>query len=158
MDKIDKLRDICNNDINDFQLAGKNVIGKVVDIYSVNTLKIVLLLDNIVLKFNCKLYNVDDVEEASINDLKILCTDILPEISIYNLDKSERLKIMNTNKKIVTVKCLNFNSKGLLQVVLYELTTNKNSYNDLLTLEINKDKENIHNKDTEMIFNMSPPN
>ena len=85
MDKIDKLRDICNNDINDFQLAGKNVIGKVVDIYSVNTLKIVLLLDNIVLKFNCKLYNVDDVEEASINDLKILCTDILPEISIYNL-------------------------------------------------------------------------
>jgi hypothetical protein len=158
MDKIDKLRDICNNDINDFQLAGKNVIGKVVDIYSVNTLKIVLLLDNIVLKFNCKLYNVDDDEEASIDDLKHLCTDILPEISIYNLDKSERLKIMNTNKKIVTVKCLNFNSKGLLQVVLFELNTNKHSYNDQIILQMNKDKENIHNKDTEMIFNMSPPN
>ena len=158
MDKIDKLRDICNNDINDFQLAGKNVIGKVVDIYSVNTLKIVLLLDNIVLKFNCKLYNVDEDEEASIDDLKNLCTDILPEISIYNLDKSERLKIMNTNKKIVTVKCLNFNSKGLLQVVLFELNTNKHSYNDQIILQMNKDKENIHNKDTEMIFNMSPPN
>jgi hypothetical protein len=158
MDKIDKLRDICNNDINDFRLNGKNVIGKVVDIYLVNTLKIVLLLDNIVLKFNCELYNVDVDEEASIDDLKNLCTDILPEISIYNLSKSERLKIMNTNKKIITVKCLNFNSKGLLQVVLYELNTNKNSYNDLIILQMNKDNENIQNKDTEMIFNMSPPN
>ena len=53
MDRLDKLKNITNNDMSDFRLTGRKIIGKIVDIYSNNLVKMVLLIDNIVLKFNC---------------------------------------------------------------------------------------------------------
>ena len=152
MDKIDKLKDICNNDINDFRLMGKAYFGKVVYIYSSNLVKLVLLLDKIVLKFNCILLNVDN-DNNFINKLKNLCTDITDDIDITNLSKEEKTKIIDKNKKIIKVECYNFDKKGMLQVKLYNIASKKQCYNDIIS------SNNNYKNDTNncLLFNMSPP-
>ncbi len=152
MDKIDKLKDICNRDISDFRLYGKTYFGKVVYIYSSNLIKLVLLLDNIVLKFNSILLNVDNDNKLT-NKLKNLCTDINSDIDITNLSKEEKTKILDKNKKIITVECYNFDKNGMLEVKLYSMACKKQCYNSIISSN-NNHKNDSNNS---LLFNMSPP-
>ena len=59
---IEKIKNINNDDINIFSLEGEEKIGKVVDIYDADTCKIVFILDNKFVKFNCRLNDIDAPE------------------------------------------------------------------------------------------------
>ena len=103
---IKKIININNDDINIFSLEGEIKIGKVVDIYDADTCKIIFILDNKIVKFNCRLNNIDAPElrqskknpnriaekkaaQIARNRLIQLCTDI-------NLNIEEKL---NRDKK-----------------------------------------------------------
>ena len=103
MDKYNKLRELNDNDIDDFLLEGKTCIGKVVKIYdNIKYLKVILLIGNIVLKFNCYLSGVSDQL-----DNKYLST-----IKKNLLDSDD----IENNYKLVEFECKKFNSEGLLGV------------------------------------------
>ena len=53
MDIYNKLRELNDNDLEDFNLNNKSCIGKVTKVFNGKNLKIILLLDGIILKFNC---------------------------------------------------------------------------------------------------------
>ena len=62
MSKLDKLRGLTDNDIGEFSLEGRKTVGKVVDIYDADTCKIIFGLDNVIVKFNCRLSGIDTPE------------------------------------------------------------------------------------------------
>ena len=62
MSKLDKLRSLTDNDIGEFSLDGRKTVGKVVDIYDADTCKIIFGLDNVIVKFNCRLSGIDTPE------------------------------------------------------------------------------------------------
>lgn len=105
MDKYNKLRELNDDDIDDFLLEGKNCIGKVVKIYdNIKYLKIILLIGNIVLKFNCYLSGVS-------NNLDLKHLAIIKKVL---LDCDE----VANNYKLVEFECNKFNDKGLLGVTI----------------------------------------
>ena len=154
MNNIDKLKNILNKDISDFILNDKKFLAKVVDIYSQSFVKLVILLDNIVLKFNCTLINLDSGSNY-INELKNLSTDIAKDLDIQNLTKKQRIQLLDKNKKIILVHCHNFNKDGILQVSLYDNIPNSISYNNII---LKKSNNSIVTEDKDLIFNMSPSN
>ena len=107
MDKYNKLRELNDNDIDDFLLDGKSCIGKVVKIYNTKNLKMILLIGNIVLKFNCYLYGVD-------NNLDETHLKMINECLLDNED-------VEKNYKLVKVECKKFNKQGLLGVTVEDL-------------------------------------
>ena len=105
MDIYNKLRELNDNDIEDFNLNNKSCIGKVTKVFNGKNLKIILLLDGIILKFNCYLCGVKDDNEGKYkSELKELVMD----------SGSENYKLLN-------VVCGKFNSKGLLGVKIKEV-------------------------------------
>ena len=50
-----ELQNIKSDDINEFSLNNIKTIGKVVEIYDGDTCKIVLITNNMLYKFNCRL-------------------------------------------------------------------------------------------------------
>lgn len=141
-----KLINIKNEDINEFSLAGQKLQGKIVDIYDGDTCKIVLIYDNKLLKFNCRLLGLDtpemkpsknkvDREEEIINAHKCrnklieLTTSCKCEINSI-LKKNECSTLLLENKKIITVECHEFDKYGRLLVELY--VNNENCNNILI--------------------------
>ena len=112
MDKYNKLRELNDNDIDDFLLEGKTCIGKVVKIYdNIKYLKVILLIGNIVLKFNCYLSGVSDqLDNKYLSTIKKILLD------------SDNIE---NNYKLVEFECKKFNREGLLGV-------NVNGLNDKL--------------------------
>ena len=105
MDKYNKLRELNDDDIDDFLLEGKSCIGKVVKIYdNIKYLKIILLIGNIVLKFNCYLSGVS-------NNLDLKHLGIIKKV-LLDCDEVEN------NYKLVEFQCNKFNNKGLLGVTI----------------------------------------
>jgi hypothetical protein len=65
--------------------------------------------------------------------LKMMCDDSMSS-NFDNLDikKEEAIKLLQTNKKLITVKCLEFDKYGRLLVELYNNDTDIKSFNDIL--------------------------
>ena len=138
---IEKIKNINNGDIDIFSLEGEEKIGKVVDIYDADTCKIVFILDNKYVKFNCRLNGIDAPElrqskknpnriaekkaaQIARNRLIQLCTDI--DLNIEDkLNRKKKKKLMEENKKIIKIKCKEFDKYGRLLVDLYSLENNE---------------------------------
>jgi endonuclease YncB( thermonuclease family) len=125
-----------------FSLNGLCTIGKVVEVYDGDTCKIILHYNNDFYKFNCRLHGLDTPEmkpllskvdrETEIskaykcrNKLIQLCTNCVCDIN--SMEKKTN-KILETNSKIIYVKCFEFDKYGRLLVELYENETGL--YND----------------------------
>lgn len=138
---IVKIININNDDINIFSLEGKEIIGKVVDIYDADTCKIVFILDTKIVKFNCRLNGIDAPElrqskknpnrivekkaaQIARNRLIQLCTDIDVNIE-EKFNRKQKKYLMQKNKKIIKVKCQEFDKYGRLLVDLYTLENNE---------------------------------
>lgn len=101
-----------DNNVKEFSLSGKEYLGKVVDVYDGDSVKIVFsLFENDPLKlykWTCRLINVDTPEiktkNSSEKEFGIKVRDILRE------------KILN---KMVKIKCYKFDKYGRLLVEIY---------------------------------------
>jgi endonuclease YncB( thermonuclease family) len=140
----------CTKDTPEFSLCGLTLQGKIVECYDADTCKIALPVQNTFYKFTCRLNGIDTPEMKPRKDkpnrdneilwakkaraelLKMICENNLVS-SFDNLDikKDEVIKILGQNKKLVTVKCLEFDKYGRLLVELYNDINNK-SFNTIL--------------------------
>lgn len=123
----------CN--INNFSLKGKEFYCKVVNVYDADTCRAVFFLNGDLVKYTIRLKGVDSPEirppssdkyrhfqitaaKQSRNRLIQLCTDCELEIE-SELSKSKIQKLINDNKKIIKIKCEEFDKYGRLLASLY---------------------------------------
>jgi endonuclease YncB( thermonuclease family) len=129
-------------------LEGLTTIGKVVEVYDGDTCKIVLINDKKLLKYNCRLNNIDCPEIKPIkntqnrelvikealkarNRLVQLSTNCDCELD-NEFSKKEIIKLLKSNTKIIQIECNKFDKYGRLLVVI---SNGKNIINDTLINE-----------------------
>jgi endonuclease YncB( thermonuclease family) len=140
----------CSKDVPEFSLCGLTLRGKVVECYDADTCKIVLPVQNTLYKFTCRLSGIDTPEMKPKKDkpnreneivwakkaraelLRLICPN--NTISFDNLDikKDEVINILQSNKRVITVKCSEFDKYGRLLVELFDDDKMEKSYNNIL--------------------------
>ena len=137
----------CTKDTPEFSLCGMTLSGKVVEMYDADTCKIALPLQNTFYKFTCRLDGIDTPEikprkdkpnreqeivwaKKARNELLSLVCDT--KIDNLEIKKEEIINILQNNKKIVKVNCLQFDKYGRLLVELYNKENDTKSFNDIL--------------------------
>jgi endonuclease YncB( thermonuclease family) len=141
----------CTNDNTpEFSLCGLTLEGRVLSCYDADTCKIALPLQNTFYKFTCRLNGIDTPEMKPRKDkpnreqeivwakkarselLRLMCDDTLNS-NFDNLDikKEEVINILSKNKKLIKVKCLEWDKYGRLLVELYNKDDTK-TFNDIL--------------------------
>ncbi len=143
-----QLLENCTKETPEFTLCGQFLQGKVVECYDADTCKIVLPVLGNVFKFVCRLSGIDTPEMKPRKDkpnreneivwakkaraelLSLICNQSEP---FQNLDikKDEVIDILQKNKKLINVKCLEFDKYGRLLVELYNIGSDK-SFNNIL--------------------------
>lgn len=123
----------CN--INNFSLKDKEFYCKVVNVYDADTCRAVFFLNGDLVKYTIRLKGIDSPEirppssdkyrhfqitaaKQSRNRLIQLCTDCELEIE-SELSKSKIQKLINDNKKIIKIKCEEFDKYGRLLASLF---------------------------------------
>jgi endonuclease YncB( thermonuclease family) len=147
-----ELQNIKCDDIDEFTLNNIKTVCKVVDIYDGDTCKIVLIIKNMLYKFNCRLLGLDTPEMKpsfkkinreleisnaykSRNRLIQLSTTCTIDID-STMTKQDCKKMLDSNTKIITVFCHEFDKYGRLLISLYNNEENHViSYNDTLISE-----------------------
>jgi len=143
----EKLLSVKNDDLEVYNLNGINTVGKIVEMYDGDTCKIVLVVNNTLQKFNCRLLGLDTPEMkpslTKVNrDQEILnahkCRNRLLQLSTScqcSIDtvmkKPECKSLLDTNKKIINIKCHEFDKYGRLLVTLFDNKLDK-SINQIL--------------------------
>ena len=143
-----KLKNTKNKDITKFSLKGLEINSKLVNIYDADTCRLIFFLNGKIQKFICRLEGIDAPEmkppkaqenrneeiKAAIrarNRLIQLATNII--IDLDNTIKGEELqRKVDENRKILKIKCGDFDKYGRLLVTIYD---NKININELLVYE-----------------------
>jgi endonuclease YncB( thermonuclease family) len=145
----DKILEDCNKDIPEFSLCSLTLKGKIVEVYDGDTCKIVLPLQNSLYKFTCRLNGIDAPEMKPKKDKpnrenEILLAKkarnellklIIPNNSLFDdidIKKEDITLELEKNKKLVIVKCLEFDKYGRLLVELYSNNDSIDSFNAIL--------------------------
>lgn len=156
-DQIQNLINAKDKNILNFSLENKIFYGKIVDVYDADTCKAIFYLNDQIVKFTIRLKGVDSPEikppikdphrnyqimaaKQSRNRLIQLSTDCNIQIE----DESKKTiiqKIIDNNKKIIKIKCFEFDKYGRLLAELYDCennnfgannNNNSKSFNDIL--------------------------
>jgi endonuclease YncB( thermonuclease family) len=131
----EELVQCTTNDITEFTLGGLKTIGKVVEVYDGDTCKIVLIHENKLMKFTCRLNFIDcpeikplktkinreiEIKEAmkARNRLIQLSTNCKCELN-NELSKKEIVSLLKNNTKIIPIQCYEFDKYGRLLVVIF---------------------------------------
>ncbi len=137
----------CTKDTPEFSLCGLTLYGKVLEMYDADTCKIALPLENNIYKFTCRLNGIDTPEikprkDKPNRDNEIMWAkkarnellSLVCETKIDNLElkKDEIINILQNNKRLVKVKCDQFDKYGRLLVELYNKENDSKSFNDIL--------------------------
>ena len=130
MDKYELLRNVNFDDIGNFCLNGRNTTGKIVKIYNSNTYSVIFALNKVIFKFNCKLKNTD-INKCSPQKILKYITDDYNEQDNYN-------NILKNNKKLLQVKCHEFDQEGYLLIDLIDSETKLNIKDILIEKNILK--------------------
>jgi endonuclease YncB( thermonuclease family) len=145
---IKELINIKSVEIEEFTLKGIKTVGKVVEIYDGDTCKIVLPLNNKLLKYTCRLNGLDAPEMKPLlsnanrekeikhahearNRLIQLATNC--KIEINGGEKKTIIKdLLNDNTKLIYVELFEFDKYGRLLINLYENDKYEKSFNQVL--------------------------
>ena len=145
------LQTIKNSDIPLMSLNGITTIGKVVEMYDGDTCKIVLMNNNKLEKYNCRLLGLDtpemkppltkenrDVEIFNAHKCRNRLLQLITSCSC-NIDsiinKKDCVKLIDTNTKVIKVECYEFDKYGRLLVKLYPDNESVESVNQILVNE-----------------------
>jgi len=157
---MDELKNIKSSDIPEFSLYGIKTSGKIVEIYDGDTCKLVLLNNNILQKFNCRINGIDTPEmkpplnkhnrEIEIKNAYRCRNKVIQMCTSTNIDIDSDVKkvSLDTNTQLVHVECLDFDKYGRLLVNIYDFDSPKSiAYNDILVNEGFAKKYNGGTKD-----------
>ena len=129
----------ATDEIPEFSLNGKSLSAKVVSCYDGDTFNAVVLLDNKLLKFNCRMNGYDTPEikppknkpdreiekKKALKAKQALLSNIIEGITMNDMTKDEIDTAINLNKKIITLHCKEFDKYGrlLVEIQLNETLT-----------------------------------
>ena len=133
-----------NSDINEFSLKGQEHIAKVVYIYDGDTVHIVINLNNVPTKFNCRLIGIDSPEmlPKNVNDQALKAKEIEKAIKARNylitkvtdqqivnkkISKKDIKDLCAKSRKLINVKCFDFDKYGRLLIEIYDRTNGTNT-------------------------------
>lgn len=154
-EKKEKLLECIDKNINCFSLSGKVFNCKVVNVYDADTCKVVFYLNDELVKYTLRLKGIDtpemkppssdknrkiQIKEAkrSRNRLIQLSTDCDLELEL-DLSKSKIQNLINSNKKIIKIRCEEFDKYGRLLASLFSNDSNDSdkdiSFNEILIKE-----------------------
>jgi endonuclease YncB( thermonuclease family) len=121
--------------IKKFTLNGISMWGKVVHIYDGDTVHIVFNINNSFQKFVCRLAHIDTPEmapknitdddeknkekEAATKSRNYLFMQLTDQLINDNISKKELISLCDKSKKLIWVKCFEFDKYGRLLVELY---------------------------------------
>ena len=134
-EKKELLLNCKDSNIGTFTLKDKEFYAKVVNVYDADTCKAVFFLNDELVKYTIRLKGLDSPEirlpssdiyreyqileaKKSRNRLIQLCTDCKLELE-SKLTKTKIQKLINENKKIIKLKCYEFDKYGRLLADLY---------------------------------------
>jgi len=131
----EKLREIKNNDVEEFSLNGKEFIGKVVDVYDGDTCKVVFYLKDKFVKFNCRLYGINAPELKPLKTIENRITEIENGKKAKNklisyccgcdlVDDKNCKEIICNNNTLVKIKCYEWDKYGRLLVDMFKYDEN----------------------------------
>ncbi len=143
---IEKLKQLKNDQVQEFSLKNMEFICKIIDVYDGDTCKMIIYIDNKFVKFNCRLLGIDTPEikplkskenrEDEIMRAK-LCRNRL--ISLCCNDDKEKItdsnhkEVLENNNNLVKVKCYEFDKYG--RVLIELLNQDGESFNSILVKE-----------------------
>lgn len=116
----------ANYDNGLFSLDGKQMYGKIVDIYDCDTFTIAFYMDNQIKLYKCRLFGIDGAElQGTTKTLALEAKQFVIELligkklnkNIEFMNKKELRKLYDEN--IVFVKCYKFEKYGRLLVDVY---------------------------------------
>jgi endonuclease YncB( thermonuclease family) len=129
-------------------LEGQSMLGKVVYVYDGDTVHIVFEINNKLTKYICRLAHIDSPEivpkniaDKNLRDKEIEAAtksrnyliETVSTIKINNIITKQNCKdLLSTSKKLIWVKCLEFDKYGRLLVELYENRYSMVSINKLM--------------------------
>jgi len=156
VEKKEELLKCIDKNIKCFSLKGKVFNCKVVNIYDADTCKVLFYLNDELVKYTLRLKGIDTPEmrpsssdknrkiqireaKRSRNRLIQLSTDCNLELE-SDLSKSKIQNLINNNKKIIQIKCEEFDKYGRLLASLFSNESNESnesnvSFNDILIKE-----------------------
>jgi len=143
IEKIEKLKQLKNNDVEEFSLRGKEFIGKVVDVYDGDTCKIVFYLKDDLIKFTCRLYGINAPElkplktkenrlEEIENGKKAKYKLISYCCGCESVDDKNCDELIDRNNTLVKIKCHDWDKYGRLLVELFKYDENNICFNEKL--------------------------
>jgi len=170
---LNKLLNATNKNVDLFNLNNKEIIAKIVNVYDADTCKAVFYLDNKLTKFTIRLVGINTPEirppkshpnrnalkkfaMKARNRLIQLCTDV--SIDLDNMLSTYKCqKLVDNNRKLVKIKCGEFDKYGRLLGTIYPHYENENqvgggfSFNQIL---INEEFAHEYHGGTKKPFNI----
>ncbi len=127
---------VTSSEVREFSLKGQEHIAKVVYVYDGDTVHIVLNLNNVPTKFNCRMSGIDSPEmqpknvkdqvlrskeiEKAINSRNYLITKVTDQqVTNRNMTKKDIKDLCAKSRKLVKVKCFEFDKYGRLLIEIY---------------------------------------
>ena len=124
---IYQIQQVKNTSIDNgiFTLNGKQMFGKIVDIYDCDTFTISFYLDGQIKLYKCRLFGVDGAEmqgetkEMALEAKQFVIETIIGK-KILNIETMNKKELRNLYKdNIVFIKCYKFDKYGRLLVDIY---------------------------------------
>lgn len=130
----------ASSNVQEFSLNGLSCWGKIVYVYDGDTVHIVINFNNLLTKFNCRLFGIDTKEMKSSNpadkELAIKARNHLLLKMGDNLEKCNTIEgrndLCSKSEKLVWVNCLEFDKYGRLLVELKDTPSSNKTYNQEL--------------------------
>jgi endonuclease YncB( thermonuclease family) len=132
---------LINADFNvpEFSLKGLNIYGKIVYVYDGDTVHAVINFNNVLTKFVCRLINIDSpeiatknlIEKASAMKSRDYLIEKLTGEKVVNegMSKKEVKEFCSKSRKLIFIKCLEFDKYGRLLVELFNDENSTKSIN-----------------------------
>tara|TARA_Y100000389_G_scaffold204963_1_gene261306 strand:+ start:1376 stop:1900 length:525 start_codon:yes stop_codon:yes gene_type:complete len=148
-EKLKKLSEIKDSEIEEFSFKNLDIIGKITNIYDADTCKVCFYYNENIIKINCRLVGIDSAEikpsklkedrelekkasKIARNRLIEMVTDCKINIK-EEYKKKEIKKIMEKNKKLVKIYLMEGDKYGRILIKIYD--ENNECVNDRLIKE-----------------------
>jgi endonuclease YncB( thermonuclease family) len=134
---------MCSNcDIPEFSLNGLSCWAKIVYVYDGDTVHIVIKFNDVLTRFNCRLFGIDTKEMKSTNitdkEIAIQARNYLinklncVDVDLNNINKNNIKDLCANSKKLVWVNCLEFDKYGRLLIEIKDTPQSTKTYNQEL--------------------------
>lgn len=145
---LEKELKLATHETKEFSLAGLTLIAKVVNVYDGDTIYCVVKCPNMgneMTKINCRLLHIDSPEicpknisdnnikmkeiESAVKSRNYLIERVTDQKTTPNMSKKDIKELCSNSRKLVSIKCFDFDKYGRLLIEIYDKSCENKSIN-----------------------------